>query len=907
LCVVAFDASAHRFVALQRLALPGATGGCALSRQGWRLAADARARAVAAASLDGACTLFHAAPPGADLACPLAPLPVTAQLHAPCWSLRFADVVADADASAADAPLTLLALLPGSVGAPAGPCLAVLRLDAVSGVAACATLPVHCAPGGNTAAPPHVALEVLPVPGAPGAVLLLCDGAVLLVRAAGDAAHTCAHVTYPPDALPCAWHWAPRDDAAADGHARAPVLALALDCGTLLLLRVDAAAGALTSCEVAPGGHAHAWGCLSVLAWLPHGGGLLACTHEGDGTLLRMPDDAGAASDEPLIRPAPETACVLPSTSPALDIAVHAGAPLLACGAGWAGSLRALRGGCEVRQLLLSSPDYAGVTGVWPIRAPGGGGGGAGGGAHSLLLVSFVAATRALALGAAHWRDVSDDIGIDVAARTLAAGVLDDGSGGCVLVQACPRGVRAVALRADADAGGELRGTPLQQWAPQQGEHGAVSVAAVGHGVVLLGIARSRSLLLLRLAPTGAGGPQLALVRALQLGAEPSCVCIAPAGAAHHLCSGLVAGDARAHAPVAVVGTYAPNVALLSLAPGCELAGLAGWAAAAEACVCAELSDDDARASNLVPNALHVAAYPGRDGACILVGTRAGALLRLERGGFGDGAGVPGALRCTHCRSLGRIPLGLAPLGDGAEALTGDVLALSARPLLLRLVAGLQRVSVSPLAPPAAGFAAAAAPLAPPGAPPGVLLVTGARLRLVTLCGAPHARATCAPTSLGVAPRRVTTHAPSGCVLLSYGLALGQPGAAMRHELCAVHPASGAPVSAHARLRVGECVHAMCAWPCADGDDDDASADDDLLLVGTSIGLPPGAPPEECDLGRLLIMRLDLRATRRGPAPWEDSDEEDDTGDVRMAGQHLAGSGEWVIVVRARVQLCWCT
>jgi hypothetical protein len=97
----------------------------------------------------------------------------------------------------------------------------------------------------------------------------------------------------------------------------------------------------------------------------------------------------------------------------------------------------------------------------------------------------------------------------------------------------------------------------------------------------------------------------------------------------------------------------------------------------------------------------------------------------------------------------------------------------------------------------------------------------------------------------------------------------------------------------HVRLHAGECVHALAAWPCAE-------SDDTLLLVGTSLGLAPGVPPQSCDLGRLLIMRLDLHS--RAPADDEDDAEECDERDARRAaGAKLAGSGEWVMLAEARM------
>lgn len=859
--MAAFDASSGRFVALQRLALP------VVQQPVWRIAADPLGRCVAAASLDGTCALFAAAPPGGDAGSILANDAVTVHLHAPCWSVCFT-------AGAPATPPALLALLPGAAavhGHGDGPSLALLHVHEEP--LASVKLPVDAFDGEITA------LEVLPVPGAPDAALLLCEGGVVLLRG-GEPCMACATL---PGALPSAWQWAP---SSVCEHA---VLVLATHCGVVLVMHVDARGMRVRARQLPPVGSAQAWGCISAIAWLSDGA-VLACTHEGDGMLLRLREPLDAMFSIDAV-PTLEHVAVLPSTSPALDVALpnDGCAPLLACGSGWAGSLRTVLAGCEVQQLLLSAPSYPGVTGVWPVSL-GGFPSGVGGVdvVHELLLVSFVGATRALALEASRWRDVSDDIGLDINARTLEAGTI----GGGVLLQVCASGVRAVQL--SRSASGDVMGTAVAHWTPPVHEamspgtaaamqRDAISVASVAHGEVLLGLAHEHTLVLLRLHKLA---HRLELVQAatLPLTAELSCICVAPPGVAAHLSD--AASPASAQRPVAVVGTYAPQVAVLSLAPGEELRPLATW-----------VPPSDASTGDLLPNAVHVARYLHGDGACVLVGTRAGALLRLQRR-----ADAPtGALRCEHSRVLGRAPLGLVPLcGGGAVAPEEQVLALSERPWLLRMVAGMQRVSVAPLAPPAAQCAAYATPLTPPGLFPCVLLVTGARLRLVALRGSPHACTTTSRAQLGVAPRCVTPHAPSGSVLLSYSLPPEQTGDATRHELCAVDPAAGTPVSEHARLRTGETVHVMAAWPSGE-----ATTDCALLLVGTSVGLPPGTPPEQCELGRLLIMRLDLRATQRGS--WRDTDSEDesdgaDSADEGMPSvpQHrILGSGEWVIVVRA--------
>lgn len=835
--VLAYDVALHRFVALQRLALPGACS--ALRRPGWRVAVDLLSRCVVVASLDGTFVATAVVLAGRDLAQPLSGFIPDGgiALQRPCWSLSFCH-------TSAESPPTLLALLPSdeSDANSDGHQVAVLTVDS-----ACRILPHHIFGCGMAETS---ALEVLPLPGVPGLAVLLSVSSVALVRLGEQASIVFSMETEPADAVPAAWLWLPR--ATADAR---PAFLLADDKGTLSVVQVDDKALALHTTSISPpNANAQAWSCISALAWLPDGC-LLVCSHDGDGHVLRLPDSAGDVLAEPLVT---TVVCSVPSTAPAVDIVACGDALVLGSGTKQSGTLRELHAGVEVRQLLLSPPSFA-ATGVWPVSA-------GAGATHDVLVVSFVDATRALALHASDWLDVSDALGLSVQSPTLAAGMLEDG----VLVQVCAHGVRAVALQQDA-AGG-VCGSLLHDWqlsalqpAASPPAPDAVAVAAVGHGFVLLGVAHAKALVLLRLLRLP-DGVRFVPVRVISLAAEASCMCIARGGAAQ-------LGVASPDGCVAVVGTYQPLVTLYSLAPGAELEALTSWSPDADP----ELQSRSAtEPRDMLPHAVHVAAFS--DGVCVLVGTRGGALLRLELDAHRH------ALCCTNVRLLGRLPLGLAPLG--ADASTGDVLALSDRPWLVRLVNGMQRVDIQPLAPPAAGAASCAVPLTPPGAPPCVLLVNGARLRLVTLLGAPHHRVTSTATSLWCAPRRLYPHRSSGALLVSYALSPEETSGTVRHELIATHLASGQPVSSVARLRTGESLYALSVWHSQE-------TGDTLVLVGTSLGLQPGAPPEECPLGRLLVMRLDVHPVADSPGA-ADEDEE-------PAGPRLTGSSKWIVVGEAHL------
>ena len=846
--MLAFDVASHRFEALQRLALPGSSAPC--RHLGWRVAVDTLARCVVVSSLDGSLAATAIVRAGRDLAQPLSGFVADGglALQRPCWSLSFCH-------TSAESPPTLVALLPSDQGDASvdGHQLAVATVDGSSHIVLHHILSCGLAE--------ISALEVLPVPGAPGLVVILCVGLIALVRIGESARVVFAIDFQPAAAVPAAWLWFPR---AAESDM--PTFLLANDMGTLAAVQVDVKSMSLVTTALSPpNSNAQAWPCISSLAWLL-GGCLLVCSHDGDGRVVLLPELSGSKlPDEPVVARLVST---IPSTAPAVDIVDHNGALVLGSGTKLSGTLRQLHTGVEVRQLLLSAPTFA-VTAVWPISS-------GVDAAHDALVISFVDATRALELHTSDWQDVSDELALITQSPTLAAGLLETG----VLVQVCSHSVRAVALQHTITGG--ISGVVLHDWylsalsafpALQQtaAVHApdAVTAAAVGHGFVLLGIAHAKALVLLHLI-CETSCVHFAPVRILLLAAEASCLCIARCDAARLSAFGAPTSNEA----MAVVGTYLPLVTLYSLAPGAELEALASWT-----------PDDDTawrgqgvtESRDLLPHSVHIAAFTDFAGVCVLVGTRGGALLRLECGT------QPRTLCCTNVRLLGRLPLGLAPLG--AYALTGDVLALSDRPWLIRFVSGMQRVDVQPLAPPAASVASCATVLTPPGVQPCVLLVNGARLRLVSLLGAPHHSVTSTSTPLWSAARRLHSHQRSGALLVSYALSPEETNGAIRHELIAIHLATGLPVSSVARMRTGESVHAMAVWQSSE-------TDDMLVLVGTSLGLQPGTPAEECPLGRLLVMRLDVHRVAGSPAVDEDGE---------PTGPRLTGSSKWLVVSEAHL------
>ncbi len=835
----------------------------------WRLAVHAYAHGVlvAAATLCGTLCVFHEAASEDDLAAPLQPVCAAtgaASLPGTVWDLTF---VAPQEGHTGCCLLALYA----SVGS----CVQRLAVFPIGTDDTSFPLTIH-----SESRPPDglTALAALPVPGAPHLVLLLCEGSLFLADTHHgvmwiDAIELLRFAAAREDAdaqpLPCAWAWMP-----ASNDNRFARLALSLDCGSLLLLRVDIRDGEVRARAAVPSSDLQqGWECLSTLTWLPDGA-LLAYAHGGNGFVLRLQDsatgafDAESESDEEHLRcdsadhhtssAAHFTFSIIDtiaSTSPAVAVNTLPGdayAPTLAYGSGRAGALRCVHGGVPSQQLLASAEHFAGVIGIWPLRHSSDAAG-----PHALLVLSFVTATRVLAMAPGAWDDVSDASGFNAIERTLVAGTMPSGA----LVQVCPAGVHAI-----------VDGAVVCTWAPPTQD--TISVAATGHGIVVLGLAHSHTLTALRLLK---GAWQAVAVASLH--AEPSCIHIAPPGAAVLLCASGAAADAAMRAPVAVVGTYAPGVSLLALAPGAELTPLADT----------RVGEADGMASvrdGAVPHALHVACSAADGdvhGCCVLVATRTGVLLRLAAS-----TDASGMLACTHVRRMGRVPLSLVPLDDNSPS--SNVLLLAERPWLLRLVPGITRVSATPCAPPAAFAAGAGAAVRFHGGPPHdcVLLLDGARLRLLAL-GAPASPS----TPLYVVPRALATHAPSGCMLVAYQLPRAHGSGAVVHEVCAIHPHTGLPVSSSFGLRAGEAVHCLSTWQHEIGRT--------LVVFGTSVSAVPGTLPDAVDFGRVLIMELDLRAAPDDERP---PGAEDAVGDVAVA-PHLRGTAEWTFVVRTHM-LCGC-
>lgn len=352
-----------------------------------------------------------------------------------------------------------------------------------------------------------------------------------------------------------------------------------------------AAAAALVGLRQALRGVASALGCLP-------GSQLAVFRAHGDGVVLQITEQTPESPGAPASLAAAALGEPVLNCAPLLCAARGGGGAVVAATAGrdGGGALRVLSRGLNAPTLLVTPPTFPAATGVWALSpdSPSAAAGGAAapepaptpaaGVPHSLLVLSFVSGTRALALGADDWEDVSESSGLDTDESTLAAGVVwADGCPVPLIAQVLTDGVRFAAYpSADtptSDAGA-TQTPPLAFWRPPPppagltspgrgaGQGEVITVAAVCPQGVLVALAHARTLVLLRpitsaahrgAAPPGSLLPGIAVmeVASFQPHAEISCLG--------------VDGETWDGEPVCVAGTHRPSVEVLSLAPGREL------------------------------------------------------------------------------------------------------------------------------------------------------------------------------------------------------------------------------------------------------------------------------------------------------------------------------------------------
>lgn len=258
-----------------------------------------------------------------------------------------------------------------------------------------------------------------------------------------------------------AWCWQ------RDGHgcsAAASHLLVATHGGLLFALPVLPSGKGGGQLELAAGEAQPLWASplpVAALAPLP-GGQLLAAQEWGDLLLLATAaadsaSSSSAATHHPvarLVQPPPLAGAL------AADLRGEGSAQLYTASAAPGGGVFVASAVAPVKALGASEPTFPGVTGLWalPLRCAGG-----------LLVLGFVDASRALAVGGAHagargFVDATDEVGLHSDEATLAAGLV----GEALAVQVCPRGAYLCSLEPLLlGAGGERGGRRNVRHSPQ--------------------------------------------------------------------------------------------------------------------------------------------------------------------------------------------------------------------------------------------------------------------------------------------------------------------------------------------------------------------------------------------------------------------------------------------------------
>ena len=507
------------------------------------------------------------------------------------------------------------------------------------------------------------------------------------------------------------------------------------------------------------------------------------------------------------------------------------------------------------RSLGPSSRDMRSLTGMWVIPpaahrvATLGGGGSA-----SILVLSFVEATRLMRLDAGHWTDVTDRTTCAADTRSIAAGVA-----GGELVQVCAGGVLVLGPRLAAPST-----QPLWAWVPPPGE--SISVAQVSGDMVAVSTSRTWQLHVLRIAPHQDGPhavPGLRVVATTALPSEPSCMHITPAG---QLASAFVGSSGEEHHGEALlaVGTYQPELVLLALSASNSLLTLVSSLAISGG------------GESAIPHAVVVtcAGYTPQGAPhrpCVFVSLRDGRLVRAGHSASTD----------IMERDVGSVPASLIPMDSHSLMVFSDV------PWVLTPVDGAQCFDMVQCVSPFLAFAASAAVVLPwadaapllGGAAPTaeatpVLVCDGDTLRLLVV----HAPGVHVDDVMAVHGRPCAALAAHACEFHADGQFAGHRScerplaligvtdqrssdtASPRSELFAVDVQSQKAMLDGIRLHSGERFSCISTWHCLFEEPGRHASDPQtvlaqLVLVGTSREPSAGAGLAEGH-GRLLVMRL---------------------------------------------------
>lgn len=419
----------------------------------------------------------------------------------------------------------------------------------------------------------------------------------------------------------CAWSWQP-------DNGEVPRLVLGMDTGEVAIAQVSIENSEVFEIEIRESLY-RCSPCRSLL-WM-QGGFIAALVEMGDGQILEVLD--GGLKFRSLIQ----------NISPIVDFALvdyheeKQDQMFACCGMAQEGSIRVIRSGLSVDRLHSTPPVYQGVTGTWTLRMF------HKEEFHAFFVMSFVAETRVLSVGL-NFVDITDSVGFESSASTLACGLIEEGW----VAQVCSNEVLLCAPTHNAHPAGVASPSPLRvSWKPK-GTY--VSLGAVSQGTIILALSRPGILMILGTRMTDGKVFEVVEIQRCQLGAEVSCISI-PCEEELILAPGTpsVVGlveDNRSNLQLCgieigkacVVGTHKPSVELLSIKRGEGFKPLAVG-------MVSLINSFGTIMGGCVPENVRLALF---DRLYILCGLRNGMLLRYE---------WPSINTCTSSSSSGDATL----------------------------------------------------------------------------------------------------------------------------------------------------------------------------------------------------------------------------------------------------------
>ncbi|RZC69672.1 hypothetical protein C5167_032809 [Papaver somniferum] len=482
------------------------------------------------------------------------------------------------------------------------------------------------------------------------------------------------------------------------------------------------------------------------------------------------------------------------------------------CGVAPEGSLRIIRSGISVENLLRTAPIYQGITGTWTSRMK------VLDSFDSFLVLSFVEETRVLSVGLS-FSDVTDAVGFQPDACTLACGL------------ECRETLFATTIA-------HPEGIPLSapictSWFP---DNVNISLGAVGQNMIIVATSNPCFLFILGVRSLSAYHYEIYEMQHVRLQNEVSSISI-PQRISEYKSSTSVVSLPNISKPcfglpigveisdTFVIGTHRPSVEILSFVPEEGLRIVA--------CGIISLSNTLGTAiSGCVPQDVRLVLV---DRLYVLSGLRNGMLLRFEWPNISTlppslelpqqspfmisnmaasfvspsssnkqrrdsnilkkAGKTPIHLELIAIRHIGVTPVFLVPLCDSLDS---DIIALSDRPWLLQTARhslSFTSISFQP--------ATHVTPVCSMDCPKGILFVAENRLHLVEMVHSK--RLNVQKFSLGGTPRKVVYHSESRLLLV---MRTELSGESCSSDTCCVDPLSGSLLSSF-KLEPGETGKSM--------------------------------------------------------------------------------------------------